>query len=146
MLLLHKDTWYYPQLYVYLLYPSCLPPQLILTKLVFHHGLPYRLISDLQFVSSDFNATVGNERIKSAATGAALSFSEVCDRTVYADGTYSVMIKDGKSPLSVQKRQERSLSSEKYMLGTSGSEYSKQCHDQVPFIMEADSTPNNLIQ
>ncbi|KAK3100776.1 hypothetical protein FSP39_025177 [Pinctada imbricata] len=47
------------------------------------------------YMGSDFNATVGNERIKSAATGAARSFSEVCDRTVYEDGTYSVMIKDG---------------------------------------------------
>lgn len=44
---------------------------------------------------ADENQNAANERLKSAASNAPPTFSEVCDRTLFETGSYSMMLRAG---------------------------------------------------
>lgn len=59
--------------------------------------LSYELTFEIFFlIYLDEDATLSNERMKTAATSATVTVSDICDRTVFPHTSYYILVQDGK--------------------------------------------------
>lgn len=59
--------------------------------------LSYELTFEIFFlIYLDEDATLSNERMKTAATSATVTVGDICDRTVFPHTSYYILVQDGK--------------------------------------------------
>ena len=59
--------------------------------------MPYELTFEIFFFNYlEKDATLSNERMKTAATSATITVSDICDRTVFPHTSYYILVQNGK--------------------------------------------------